>query len=81
MERKLLFTETLKAGGRVYFFDLREGNDGRAQLTITESAKNQQGEFEKRRLLISSEDFEPFSEALKKTLAQAQAPAEEAAKA
>jgi hypothetical protein len=71
MEKKNLFSETLKGAGRTYFFDLKETSQGKPYLIITESHKNQQGEFEKVRLYLFSEDFEKFGEMLNKATAQA----------
>lgn len=71
MEKKNLFSETLKGAGRTYFFDLKEASNGNPFLCITESRKNQQGEYEKVRLYLFSEDFEKFSELLNKATARA----------
>lgn len=77
MEKKVLFSETLK-GGRTYFFDLKEASNGKPFLSIVGSNKNQEGEYERVRLLVFSDDFEKFAEVLNKAITH-QANASEAA--
>ncbi|MFN4319909.1 MAG: DUF3276 family protein [Aquificaceae bacterium] len=36
MERQKLYSRTLKAGKRVYYFDVKKGKDGSTYLVITE---------------------------------------------
>lgn len=68
MEKTALFSETLKGSSRTYFFDLKQANNGKPYLSVVESRKNQEGEYERARLLIFSDDFEKFSEVLNKAI-------------
>ncbi|MCB9277264.1 MAG: DUF3276 family protein [Lewinellaceae bacterium] len=68
MEKTVLFSETLKGSGRTYFFDLKQASNGKPFLSIAGSNKNQEGEYERVRLLIFSDDFEKFAEVLGKAI-------------
>ncbi len=67
-----VFTKTIRAGKRTYFFDVKTTRSNEFYLTITESKKrfNQQsGKFyyEKHKLFLYPEDFEKFTDALKES--------------
>lgn len=64
MEKQTLFTETVKAEGRTFFFDLKEASNGKPYLCITSSHKNKEGAYEKTRIFIFEDGFEQFSDAL-----------------
>ena len=69
-----VFTKTIRAGKRTYFFDVKTTRSNEFYLTITESKKrfNQQsGKFyyEKHKLFLYPEDFEKFTDALKESFA------------
>ena len=38
-ERDIMFSESVKAGKRIYYFDVKETRNGERFLTITESKK------------------------------------------
>lgn len=69
--REEIFSESLRAGRRTYFFDVRETKAGDYYLTITESKKstNEDGTFyfKKHKIYLYKEDFEGFKECLEKT--------------
>ena len=66
-----IFSEGLRAGGRTYFFDVRETKAGDYYLTITESKKftNEDGTFfyKKHKIYLYKEDFSEFNSSLKET--------------
>ncbi|MFZ4741117.1 MAG: DUF3276 family protein [Bacteroidales bacterium] len=64
-EREEIFSKSVRAGKRTYFFDVKETRSGEQYLTITESKKrfdNEQGRFyfEKHKIFLYKEDFEKF---------------------
>lgn len=63
-----IFSKTLRAGRRTYFFDVRETRAGDYYLTITESKKNtnEDGSFfyKKHKIYLYKEDFVNFKEIL-----------------
>ncbi len=67
-ERKVpeIFTKTIRAGKRTYFFDVKCTRNNEYYLTITESKKkfSNDGNFryEKHKLFLYPEDFEKFTE-------------------
>lgn len=85
MDKSEIYSKSVRAGKRTYFFDVKttKGND--YYLTITESKKRfgDDGKFyfEKHKLFLYKEDFEKFSDGLSevvshiKTLMPADAPA------
>lgn len=66
--REDIYSKSVRAGKRTYFFDVRttKGND--LYLTITESKRkyNDDGDFfyEKHKLFLYKEDFEKFEDGL-----------------
>ena len=71
-----LFSKSVRAGKRTYFFDVRatKGND--YYLTITESKKKFDAEpggkpvFEKHKIFLYKEDFSKFIEGLNEAVAE-----------
>ena len=64
-ERQEIFSETIRAGKRTYFFDVKATRAGEYYLTITESKRrfsNDQAKFfyEKHKVFLYREDFEKF---------------------
>ena len=87
-EKDLVYSESIKAGKRIYYFDVKQSRNGDRYIAITESKKINEGTmenprfvFEKHKLFLYKEDYEKFVDALMKTLdvAKGNAPAEEAA--
>jgi hypothetical protein len=71
--RQEIFSETVRAGKRTYFFDVKSTRGGEYYLTITESKRrfnNDSGKFfyEKHKLFLYKEDFEKFANGLKSTI-------------
>jgi len=67
--REEIFSKTVRAGKRTYFFDVKATRAGEQYLTITESKRrfnNDQGKFyyEKHKLFLYKEDFEKFANGL-----------------
>ena len=75
-ERDIVFSEAVKAGKRIYYFDVKETRNGEKFLTITESKKiveggdtaNPQFTFQKHKIFLYKEDYDKFIEALNKTV-------------
>jgi hypothetical protein len=71
-ERNEIFSKSVRAGKRTYFFDVKatKGND--YYLTVTESKKrfSEDGKFtyEKHKLFLYKEDFEKFTEGLEEAI-------------
>ena len=65
MEREEIFSKTLRAGRRTYFFDVRSTKAGDYYLTLTESKKftNDDGSYhyKKHKIYLYKEDFNEFS--------------------
>lgn len=64
-ERQEIFSETIRAGKRTYFFDVKATRAGEYYLTITESKRrfsSDQAKFfyEKHKVFLYKEDFEKF---------------------
>ena len=68
VEQEEIFSQTMRAGRRTYFFDVRETKAGDYYLTITESKKfsNDDGSFhfKKHKIYLYKEDFSEFHASL-----------------
>lgn len=68
VEQEEIFSQTMRAGRRTYFFDVRETKAGDYYLTITESKKfsNEDGSFhfKKHKIYLYKEDFAEFNASL-----------------
>jgi hypothetical protein len=66
--REEIYSQTVRAGKRTYFFDVKATKSNDYYLTITESKKrfNRDGRhyFEKHKVFLYKEDFEKFLEGL-----------------
>lgn len=78
-DKDLIFSESVKAGKRIYYFDVKQSRNGDKYIAITESKKINEGTFEnprfvfeKHKLFLYKEDYDKFVEALAKTLKVAQ---------
>lgn len=71
-EREEIFSKSIRAGKRTYFFDVKSTRGNDFYLTITESKKRfgDDGKFfyEKHKLFLYKEDFEKFMEGLNETV-------------
>ena len=67
-EREEIFSKSVRAGRRTYFFDVRSTKAGDYYLTLTESKKftNEDGSFhyKKHKIYLYKEDFTEFSNIL-----------------
>ncbi len=77
-DKDLLFSESVKAGKRIYYFDVKQSRNGDKYVAITESKKivdnsteNPRFSFEKHKLFLYKEDYEKFMDALVKVVAVA----------
>ena len=68
VEQEEIYSQTMRAGRRTYFFDVRETKAGDYYLTITESKKfsNDDGSFhfKKHKIYLYKEDFAEFNDSL-----------------
>ena len=55
-----VFSKMLRAGGKNYFFDVKQASNGSNYLTITDSYKNQKGENVTNRVLIFKDHVQNF---------------------
>ena len=73
MDREEIFSKSVRAGKRTYFFDVKSTKGNDYYLTITESKKRfgDDGKFfyEKHKLFLYKEDFEKFTEGLNESVA------------
>lgn len=74
-DKDLVFSEAVKAGKRIYYFDVKQSRNGDRYVAITESKKvtfgtgdNQQQKFEKHKLFLYREDYQKFTDALNKVI-------------
>ncbi len=74
-DKDLVFSEAVKAGKRIYYFDVKQSRNGDRYVAITESKKvtfgagdNQQQKFEKHKLFLYREDYQKFVDALNKVI-------------
>jgi len=71
--RDEIFSKSVRAGKRTYFFDVKSTKGKDLYLTITESKKrfNDEGKFffEKHKLFLYKEDFDKFEEGFREALA------------
>ncbi|MDP3463969.1 MAG: DUF3276 family protein [Bacteroidales bacterium] len=68
-----LFSKSVRAGKRTYFFDVKSTRGEDQYLTITESKRrfdNEQGKFyyEKHKIFLYREDFDKFLEAINESI-------------
>ncbi len=71
-DRDDIFSKSVRAGRRTYFFDVKATRKNDYYLTITESKKQFEDDgrfkFQKHKLFLYKEDFEKFSEGLKEAV-------------
>ena len=71
-EQKEIFSQSVRAGKRTYFFDVKETKNGEYYLTLTESKKQfPEGKtpyFEKHKIFLYKEDFQKFKDAFIKSV-------------
>jgi hypothetical protein len=68
-----IFTRRVRAGKRTYFFDVKATKSEKDfYITITESKRVGEEEYEKHKLFLYKEDFEKFINALSETVGYVQ---------
>jgi hypothetical protein len=72
VERDEVFSKSVRAGKRTYFFDVKATRKNEYYLTITESKKrfNKEGRYfyEKHKVFLYKEDFDKFQDGLSEVL-------------
>ncbi|MBM2844837.1 MAG: hypothetical protein HW407_149 [Bacteroidetes bacterium] len=69
-----IFTKRVRAGKRTYFFDVKSTKSEKDfYITITESKRVGEDEYEKHKIFLYKEDFEKFRDALGETVEFVQA--------
>lgn len=64
-----IFTKRVRAGKRTYFFDVKSTKSEKDfYITITESKRVGEDEYEKHKIFLYKEDFDKFREALMETV-------------
>jgi hypothetical protein len=64
-----IFTKRVRAGKRTYFFDVKSTKSEKDfYITITESKRVGEDEYEKHKIFLYKEDFQKFIEALGETV-------------
>ena len=64
-----IFTKRVRAGKRTYFFDVKSTKSEKDfYVTITESKRVGEDEYEKHKIFLYKEDFQKFIEALSETV-------------
>jgi hypothetical protein len=67
-EKEELYSAKLPAGKRTYFFDVKESTENVRYLTITESRKKGEKEFERHRIMVFRENALAFNEEIGRAL-------------
>lgn len=68
-----IFTKRVRAGKRTYFFDVKATKSEKDfYITITESKRIGEEEYEKHKIFLYKEDFDKFSDALNETVVYVQ---------
>jgi len=65
--KESIFSKALRAGGKNYFFDVKQASNGSNYLTITDSYKNQKGENVTNRVMIFKDHVANFIATLEET--------------
>ncbi len=73
-ENDIIFSRSVKAGRRIYYFDVKENNNGDLFLAITESKRimpheeTQPMQFEKHKIFLYPKDFEKFTQGMSEVM-------------
>lgn len=68
MEKNDLYSEMVRAKSRTFFMDIRQASNGSNYISITESRKTKEGDYQTSRIMIFKEDLKPFQEGLGRLL-------------
>lgn len=69
LDKEIMFSQTVKAGKRIYYIDVKRNRKDELFMAITESKKISNGDdtqptFEKHKIFLYREDFERFMQGL-----------------
>lgn len=71
-ESEIVYSRSVKAGKRIYYFDVRKARNEDLYLSITESKRlpgeSEAPQFEKHKLFLYKEDFAHFTEELQNVI-------------
>ena len=75
-DKEIVFSQSIKAGKRIYYLDVKKNKKDELFLAITESKKiitnegdeNQQVSFEKHKIFLYKEDFDKFLNSLQEAI-------------
>ncbi|WP_281644638.1 PUR family DNA/RNA-binding protein [Bacteroides zoogleoformans] len=74
-EKEIIFSQSIKAGKRIYYLDVKKNRKDELFLAITESKKVVMGEgddsqvnYEKHKIFLYKEDFEKFLNGLQQSI-------------
>ncbi len=74
-DKEIVFSQSIKAGKRIYYLDVKKNRKDEMFLAITESKKivmgegdNSQVSFEKHKIFLYKEDFEKFMNGLQEAV-------------
>ena len=74
-DKEIVFSQSIKAGKRIYYLDVKKNRKDEMFLAITESKKIVMGEgddsqvsFEKHKIFLYKEDFEKFMNGLQQAI-------------
>lgn len=74
-DKDIVYSQSVKAGKRIYYIDVKKNRKDEMFLTITESKKivtgegdNQQVSFEKHKIFLYQEDFDKFLNSLNESI-------------
>lgn len=75
-DKEIVYSQSVKAGKRIYYLDVKKNRKDEMFLAITESKKIVTGEgddvqvsFEKHKIFLYKEDFEKFTQGLEEVIA------------
>lgn len=64
-DKERLFSGTIGAGGKTYFFDVKAAKTGSRYLIITESSKKKDGSFSRNQILVFEDHLAKFQDMLR----------------
>ena len=68
INKKVLYSERVHAGSRIYFFDVSEASNGAKYLVIDESRRTEGDSYEHKRVMVFQDNLEKFMEGLTKAV-------------
>lgn len=68
MKKQSLYTESVEAGKRSFYFDIRESKNGSSYLVISEVTKQADGETQRRQVFIFENEMEGVAAKISRSL-------------